>query len=270
MIRQRGFTLVELVMVIVIASIVGAVSVQFIRYSSQSVIDTAGRQQLAASAAIINEQITRALRDALPGSIRATADNRCVEYMPVVAASTYTSLTTGSSTTAFQAVPYSTTQAINGYVSVYPLADNNLYDLSNPGAITTVSETLPAGNSVATGNPVSVALSPAHNFANASPVDRFYLSTTPVAICQQGNYLYRFSGYGFISNVANLVASLPANFANGREVLAFPLVANSLNFQISAATLVRNGVVTFQYQLQNSRNDDVLDSVQEVHIRNVP
>ena len=270
MIRQRGFTLVELVMVIVIISIVGAVSVQFIRHSSQSVIDTAGRQQLAASSAIINEQITRALRDALPGSIRTTADNRCVEYMPVVAASTYTSLTTGGPTASFQAVPYSMTQEINGYVSVYPLADSNLYDLSNPGAITTVSETLPEGNSVATGNPVSVALSPAHTFSNASPVDRFYLSATPVAICQQGNFLYRFSGYGFIANVANLIASLPTDFAGGREVLAFPLVTNSLSFQINAATLVRNGVVTFQYQLQNTRNGDTMDLVQEVHIRNVP
>ena len=268
MYRQAGFTLVELVMVIVIASIIGAISVQFIRTSTSAVIDTAGRQQLAGGAAIVNEQISRALRDALPGSIRTTADNRCIEFMPVLAASTYTSLTTGSAITSFTAVPYSATDNVTGYISVYSLADSNLYDLSDPGALTSGTQTVNAAAAE-----ITVTLSSSHQFDNDSPVDRFYVSGTPVAICQQGNYLYRFSGYGFISNVANLVAGLPSSYAASgasREVLAFPLVANSMTFQVTPAALVKNGVVTFQYQIQNTRNNETLSLAQEVQIRNVP
>ena len=45
--RARGFTLVELVLTIAVAGIVAMISVQFIQSTSQGMIDTAGRQQLA-------------------------------------------------------------------------------------------------------------------------------------------------------------------------------------------------------------------------------
>ena len=100
--RQSGFTLVELVMTMVIAAVLGTMSVQFIRSTSEGFIASNGREQLAAAGYVVNEQISRALRDALPGSIRATADGLCVEYMPVVAASMYTDLSVNSAVTSPQ------------------------------------------------------------------------------------------------------------------------------------------------------------------------
>lgn len=265
MFSQRAFTLVELVMAIAITGIVAGISTQFIRSSTVGAIDTAARQQLSATSAIINEKITRALRSALPGSIRVTTDSRCIEYMPISAASTYTNLVTGSPITTFNAVPYRTSGPnVSGHISVFPLASNNLYALSNPGALTAGTSTVNTSN-----NEIQVTVA-SHQFTNDSPVQRFYVSQPPQAICQQGNYLYRYGSYGFISNVNALQAGLPTTFAAGREVLAFPLVANSMVFRVVPATLQRNGVATFRYQLQNMRNDETLQLAQEVHIRNVP
>jgi MSHA biogenesis protein MshO len=261
----RAFTLVELIMVIAIASVMATVSVQFIRLSSEGLIDTGARQQLSASSSVVNEQVSRALRDALPGSIRTTADGLCIEYMPVVAASSYTDVELGTSISALKAVPYSQVQAVNGYVSIYPLASHNVYSLANPGALTSDLATVNAGNSE-----ITVALGSPHHFPTDSPNRRFYLSDEPEAICQEGGYLYRYSGYGFISNVASLQSSLPTNVASGREVLAYPLVLNSMSFRYLPATLQRNGIVTFTYQLQHHATNELLAVAQQVRIRNVP
>ena len=87
--RRRLVYLVELVMTLVVAAVLGIMSVQFIRSTSEGFISSNGREQLAAAGYVVNEQISRGLRDALPGGIRTTADGLCVEYMPVVAASMY-------------------------------------------------------------------------------------------------------------------------------------------------------------------------------------
>ncbi|WP_320820376.1 type II secretion system protein [Thalassolituus sp.] len=263
--KYRAFTLIELIMVIAIASVMATVSVRFITLASQGLIDTGARQQLSGSSSVVNEQISRALRDALPGSIRTTADGLCVEYMPIVAASSYTDVELGNSISLLRAAPYSQVRAANGYVSIYPLASNNLYSLANPGALTANLATVNAGNSE-----ITVTLGGPHRFPTDSPNRRFYLSTEPETICQDGSYLYRYSGYGFISNVASLRSSLPADTASGREVLAYPLVNNSMVFRYSPATLQRNGIVSFNYQLQHDATGELLSAAQQVRIRNVP
>ncbi|MBQ0779683.1 MAG: prepilin-type N-terminal cleavage/methylation domain-containing protein, partial [Thalassolituus oleivorans] len=67
---SRGFTLIELVITIVLAGILATISVKFLQFSSQGLVSSAGRQQLAASGYVVNEQVSRAVRNALPGSIR--------------------------------------------------------------------------------------------------------------------------------------------------------------------------------------------------------
>ncbi|MEC8525009.1 MAG: MSHA biogenesis protein MshO [Thalassolituus sp.] len=265
LLRQRGFTLVELVMTMVVATVLATVSVQFIRSSSEGFIASNGRQQLASAGYVVNEQISRALRDALPGSIRTTADNLCVEFMPVVAASMYTDLSVGSDITSFRAAPYSVSQAASGYVSVYPISSANLYAQNDPGPITPDIGSVPAGNVV-----VDVTLASGHTFPADSPERRYYLSSAPETICQDGAYLYRYRGYGFISDVANLKAALPTNFAGGRSVLAFPLQANSMTFRFQNPTLARNGLVAFEYILQHPTTGETLTLGQQVRVVNVP
>lgn len=259
---RRGFTLVEFVIVLMILGIVAAISVTIIQQSVQTLVDSGARQRLAANAALINHQISRALRDALPGSVRVFSGGRCIEWMPIIAASRYTNLTVGAASNSFTALSYGSAQS--GRVAVYPLPGGNLYSLANPGPLTAGVATLPAGNSV------TVNLAASHTFPVDSPSRRFFLVDTPEAFCQQGGFLYHFENYGTLSNSGTVAAALPATEAAGRLVMGAGLSNNSLTFRVTPPTLLRNGLATFEYQLQDSANQETLDVVQEVQFRNVP
>lgn len=263
--RPAGFTLVELVLTISLMAIVATVSVGFISRSSQGMIDTAGRQQLAATGYVVNEQISRAVRDALPGSIRTTSDGLCIEYMPVLAATVYTDLQVGTAVTQMSVVPYATSGSVTGYVSVYPLTADNIYSQSDPGALTPDTATLSGGTSELT-----LTLGSSHTFPADSPERRVYLSAAPETICQDGGYLYRYRNYGFIANVANLKASLPTTAAGGRSVLAYPLQSNSMDIRYLPATLQRNGLVTIEFVLEHPQTAELQVIAQQIRIHNVP
>jgi len=263
--RLQAFTLIELLIVLVVGSVLAIISVRFISESGRMLLDSGARQQLAATGSVINEKISRLLRPALPGSIRVTANGRCIEFIPVKVASVYTSLALNMAITDFSAVPVSASEVNSGYAVIYPINQNELYSPSASGALTQAIATLPAGTAA-----VTVSLSSAHEFLSDSPVRRFYLVTTPEAVCQQGSFLYHFRNYGFIANIASLESSLPASQDAGRDVLAYPLQNNSLNFRYLPPTLRRNGLVTFSYILENPSSDDQLQQTQEVQLRNVP
>ncbi|MEK9713148.1 MAG: type II secretion system protein [Thalassolituus sp.] len=263
--KQRGFTLIELILTISVMGILALISVQFVKSSAQGFVSSAGRQQLASAGYVVNEQISRAIRDALPGSVRTTSDGLCIEYIPVKVASSYTDLQVGVSITQFSAVPYSATTAVSGYVSVYPVGSVNVYAQNDPGPLTPDQGSIPAGTAELT-----VTLASAHTFPSDSPERRFFIVDAPEAICQDGAYLYRYRNYGFISNVANLKASLPVNRAGGRSVLAYPLETNSLAFRYQNPTLARNGLVVFEYTLLHPTTSESLKLSQQVRVANVP
>lgn len=67
---QRGFTLVEMVIVIIITGIIGAVVAVFLRTPVQGYVDMVSRAELADEADTAVRRISRDLRLALPNSIR--------------------------------------------------------------------------------------------------------------------------------------------------------------------------------------------------------
>lgn len=73
--RQRGFTLIELIVVIVITAIVAGMVTVFIRAPVQSYLDVAARAELADAADLASRRITRDVRLALPNSVRVTSNS---------------------------------------------------------------------------------------------------------------------------------------------------------------------------------------------------
>ena len=69
---QSGFTLVEMIIVIVITGIIGAVVAVFIRSPVQGYVDMVARAELADEADTAMRRMSRDLRLALPNSIRTT------------------------------------------------------------------------------------------------------------------------------------------------------------------------------------------------------
>src|SRR5690606_31531320 len=140
---QQGFTLIELIMVIVIGGILAMGVTSFITHSVGGYVATARRQALGGAGMVAAEKLARAARNALPNSIRVSGN--CLELIPVLAGSSYVSAPVTTAASSFQVAAYSATQSVEGRVAIYPI---NVAALYSPGTTTSLSSavaTLPAG-----------------------------------------------------------------------------------------------------------------------------
>ncbi|MCG8610602.1 MAG: type II secretion system GspH family protein [Pseudomonadales bacterium] len=253
-----GFTLIELLMVIVIASILGVGVVQFIVHSMQGVLDTAGRQQMAVTGALLAERITREMREALPNSVRVFSMNgatdNCVEWIPIIGAANYIDEVGSGAVTDWQVMVPEANESVSGYVAVYPIMVEALYPNGVNQAITPAVITFPAG-ALAT-----VDLS-GQTFPADSPNRRYFVVTEPESLCFISGYLYRYSSYGFDLNVGS------SQISGVRQTVAGGIGSGLFDFLPSS--LVRNAVLSMQISMVSSTEESVSIN-QQVQVRNVP
>ena len=263
---QRGFTLTELVMVIVILGIVAAISTRFIQFSTQGALDTANRQRMSLTSGIASELISRSLRSALPGSVRTSAGGECIEFFPIVAGSRYRTGSGGFEARqpldSFKTESFTGDTERAGWVVVYPYAEPGFPDeLYGSDA-----ETRASLSGVSESGPVTVNIDGTHEFPEDSPQQRVFLTSDPVSFCRgtdgEDRYLFRHTGYSY--------GISPGPPSDGRkEVIAAQLTGGPA-FSFTPPTRRRNGVVTFEMTFASGSADEALTVNQEVQIRNVP
>ena len=270
---QQGFTLIEIIMVIVILSVLSLGSVQFISFGAQGYVDTVRRSELSATATIVNEKISRLVRDALPGSVRVNSTADCLEFVPVLSASRYVQAPiVGSpvSNTVVHMVPVDSALDQVGFLAIYPVTDdvNDIYDdVSSPGIVSNNTASVTGSSGGASIFTFSGGNS--FEYIRGSPQKRVFLTDAPMAFCQDGSQLFFYRNYGFVGNITNLAAALPTTVPN-RLLVADNLLAGSAVFSILAASLRRNAIVAYEFEFEDSTNDESLAINQEVQIRNVP
>lgn len=95
---QAGFTLIELVMVIVLIGIIGAMVSSFIRAPVEGYLATARRAELADITDTAMRRMARDIHLALPNTVRNSSDGStsCVEFMPTKTGGRYRATTDGS------------------------------------------------------------------------------------------------------------------------------------------------------------------------------
>ncbi|MCG7532357.1 type II secretion system GspH family protein [Psychrobium sp. MM17-31] len=257
--NNGGFTLIELVLVILVLAIVSTGIVTFIRYGVQTYQDTAGRDKQISDSRFVIERITRELRNALPNSVRVTNGGDCVEFIPILASSTYVDIPVlpdaASSTVTIVASsePFTPT---NTKLVVYPLSVGEVYvnGTQTTGKVFNVDS-----YSAAVDNVVTVTLTNAVHFDDDSPNQRYFIIRENVAYCWDTS--------GDIKRYQNV-----ANPPSGTGVLMAENVVKPSGstpiFSYQGDTLIRNAIVLMDFSFRY--DDERLRLVNEVNIANVP
>ena len=87
--RAGGFTLIEMIVVIVLTGIVVGMVAVFLRTPVQAYVDSAARAELSDAADIAVRRIAREVRRALPNSARVTGGGTTVEFFPTKSGGRY-------------------------------------------------------------------------------------------------------------------------------------------------------------------------------------
>lgn len=269
-----GFTLIELITVLILISVMAIGITSFISLVSQSFVNVSERDELIASARFSVERLTREVRQALPNSARVLTFTNgsntidCLEFVPIVATTRYLNLDTLNATNSLNVIAfldadnqaYRCTNCGDSAV-VYPLTNADVY--VNPSQ--TSGQLFAIANvSSVSGDVWQLSFNNNVQFNHTSPTERLYVVTAPVRYCLDNKTLNRISGYN-LSN--NLTAS--AYPSGSTSVLMAEQVEAS--FKVSDATLTRNGVVamTFTFHRASDSSEQVVFN-HEIHIANSP
>lgn len=272
--QLRGFTLIEIIIVVVLLAVLSIYSFSFLGIGSEMVAQVSSRTQLVAEQRFAVERLSREIRASVPRSART--NSACLEYMPMLGSNVYLSLPRpgpGGNKPMVVVTPYLTNTAIVGsYVLVYATAPEYIYSSNQTRrkVVTAIDYDTPQ-NGLST---LSLSGSPSRFFTD-SPSRTFYLGGNPVSWCVDASSreLIRFEGYALSGTQPN-IATLQTT-ATSQQVMAVDIVNNisagEQPFRVLDPTLQRNNLVRVYLAYRSSeRSDATLAVTHEVFIPNVP
>jgi len=269
----KGFTLVEMVTVILILGILVVGVSSFIIFGTRIFVESSSVDQVLSQSRFAIERMTRELRSAVPNSVRLNGNGltyQCVEFVPIEASTTYLAMPIAPSTAALTGTVIldnlTSKIAANQYVWIYPLTDSDVYNSARQkrAQINTVSSAA---------NQVTLTFTANTRFAEASPRQRIYFASASVSYCfekaSSGNELTlkRYTGYGL-----NASQPTPSDMSSG--VLMAQSVANVLSNNadlpliLTPSSLVNNAMVHLQPRF--NVNGETFQYRHQVQVINVP
>ncbi|ABI40541.1 methylation site containing protein [Shewanella sp. MR-4] len=275
---KRGFTLVEMVTVILILGILVVGVSSFIIFGTRIFVESSSVDQVLSQSRFAVERMTRELRSALPNSVRLNGNGltyQCVEFVPIEASTTYLSMPIAPSAAALTGtVILNATDNIkdNQYIWIYPLTDSDVYNSARQKRAQIKTFT-PLGESPNPANQVTLTFMASTRFAEASPRQRIYFGSSPVSYCFEKSsssnelILKRYTGYGL-----NVSQPTPSSMSAG--VLMAQNVANALNDSadlpliLTPSSLVNNAMVHLQPRF--NVNGETFQYRHQVQVINVP
>jgi MSHA biogenesis protein MshO len=287
----RGFTLVELIVVMVITGVLAAGLVVFLRPAFSSYINVVNRADMTDLADTAMRSMLRDVRLAVPNSIRSPStvphNTRCFEAIPTSTGGRYRSaddiehagaapVDTSTTTTIFDVVsPLSTVPAAGDWVVIANQNTKDVYQGVNRKAIASMEAI-----------PIAVPAFGQHRIKLAAPLqfpigydgNRFvvvpnsqqavFYSCVNPGVDTNGNgtgTLYRHAGYGFNATIPN--EQCPA--AN----IATPIVASKVAqcvFRFDPNPGAIQGAGYLELQLQLMKNFESVNLIFGAHIDNLP
>jgi len=270
---QRGLTLVELVVTIVLMGILAGGTAAFVVSSTQSYVDTATRNQLSAIARLTLLKLEKEIGNAVPNSIRTTdssSGDQCIEFFPIEDVTRYISVNFGSESASLTVKPFVRGQSLQGakYPIIFPVAASSLYAQSNPGPLGVISD---YGQASPVPSVETLNLAAAHEYQIGTNRKTVYLAGAPVSFCVVGTRMFRYRDYGIVSEQCSPSTPSCLPDAPPQRALVSDQLDNSgfdNSFEYLSADLMRGGLV--RVYLNFSDGDESLELEHEINISNAP
>ena len=258
---QRGFSLIEMIIVIAITAIVGSMVALFLRVPLESYVAQDRRARLTDTADTALRRMGRDIRLALPNSVRVTSAGGVfyLEFLGTRSGGRYRAQG-GGDILDFTAVD-------TGFDVLGPAIDMRVgdliavYNLGIPGADAWAGNTLANYNGAA-GNVSNITIA-ATLFPLASPGNRFQVVEGPVSyVCDPAaGTLTRFWGYP-------VAAAQPTVFAAGTPQALLANRVSTCNFDYQPGVTERGGLVSMALNL--SLAGETIRLVSNTQVSNQP
>jgi MSHA biogenesis protein MshO len=280
---QEGFTLVEMIMVIVITGIIGGMVAVFLKAPVQQYMDVARRADMTDIADTALRRVTRDLHLALPNSVRVTGpcgggDACFLEFLPAPSGGRYRAdidatddvcpggnsdddiLSFTAADTCFEVLGQMPAVAVGDQIVVY--------NLGIAGADAYAGNTLATHNRRAVGavGANSISITSANALPFDSPGHRFHVVTAPVSyVCDGAGTLWRYWGYAIQAGQPNNAAAAPLSTANSARLATN---VSSCRFTYDPLVVGRSGLVTMQLAITEQGETATLYNA--AHVSNQP
>ncbi len=238
--KQQGFTLIELVIVIIILGAIGIATSNYIATGITIYTDITERDRELNSLRFVMERLRREIVNALPNSLIVTGegDNQCLSFTPIKASTLYDydfpvtplSATSGSIATLNNYTFEDGDKAVIYLLHATELGGNNVQNISALGG-----ETITFDSEV--------------SFPFGSPSKRLYI------INAAQSYYFNASEQLILADKCDGDGSIMADDIRG-------------DFFVADTTLQRNGLVKITFNLDFDGQEVPIE--QTVHISNVP
>lgn len=279
--RQRGFTLIEAIVTLIVLATVGALVGMFIRFPIESYFDTERRARLTDRADTALRRIARDLRLALPNSVRVMTDDgvQYLEFMQTRTGGRYRvdPASSGSGAvlnpldftindTSFQVIGSPPVHVAGEYLVVANLGAGSGADAYRGDNISPIS----AISAAAAGGEITFGGAGGFRFPVPSPGYRFFIVDSRVTYrCDPATgELRRNWSYGLPPTGDGTQAAPPEAAASA--LLAEGVTACTITYDSNVAN-TRTGVVSISLTLADPQAvEESVTLFHQVHVSNIP
>jgi len=264
---HKGFTLIEIIMVIVIIGIIGGMVAVFIAKPIQGYTDTVRRSELTNAADVALRRLQYDVRRAIPNSLREVTDTSGkvigIEFIMTKNSGIYSG--EGLTFNVVGAMPSNPAMLTNDYIVILNTGQTSLdaYAGANRAKITNIS-----------GNTVTLDSNP---FTYPSPQSKFQLidGTDKVIryICNglgtEGT-LTRFSGCDFSTTTNCTSSAVLAGSTSSQPKASCTYNDSSSTINYHSAEMLRNGLLSIELKLTDNTNQESITLFQQIHVSEAP